>query len=106
MEEHPQRTITSEIPIERDRAEAVLDFFERGHSEARLNENPAQGIHVIADHPSTEQGGLENCCPTAGEGIVHEVSRLCQALNEKPRELGLEACTVGDFVERATLALF
>ena len=67
--------------------------------ESRLQEDPAERVHVARLGDAAQQRGLQGGCPAAGKRIVDRGSRCGQTLDEETRELRLEAGAIRDFVE-------
>ena len=85
--------------IQRQRPEPRRNLFRRRRGEPRLDQHAREWIDVVAQWPAAEQRRLEQRRPAPHERVEHDVARAREPTDEEPRQLRLEAGTVGDLVE-------
>lgn len=105
MIEHREIQRRSHVGAELDPFDASNHVFDCRWVEARFRERAAEWICIISDYVPTQESGLHNSRSASHERIVDDIARLCQAIDEEPRQLRLETGSVRDLVQRGGLPL-
>jgi len=98
-EEHAQVDLRASVTGEVERAEPLCDLLQERQIEPRLQQYAAERVHVVAGCTSAKEPCLQEGGPPAHERVVHQVSRLGEARDEEPGQLGLEAGAIGHLVQ-------
>ena len=87
----------------------LLEPFHRGLERRRVDsrfcECLAERVDVAAIRDTPLKRSLDGSCSPAHERVIDDVSRFGEAIDEKFRQLRLEASTVADFMDAVALAL-
>jgi len=81
------------------------DFVDGWRIESGSGEHCREWVGIGTSGDATPQGGLERRSAATHERIENDFAGLREIFDEMPCERGLEASTVGNFVERMGLAL-
>jgi len=89
----------------RDLHDASADLFDRRRIEPRPRQDLRQRIDVVGDHATPQQRRFQRSRAASAEGVVNDIARIRQPLDEETRHLRLEARAIGDLVQRMCVAL-
>jgi len=78
---------------------------QRRRIEPRAHQDLTERIDVVGDWTPAHERRLERRGAATGKRIIDGVARGGQALDEEPRQLGLEHRTIADLVQAVRLAL-
>jgi hypothetical protein len=91
--------------IKGDLVESSDDLIQCGRTKARSGQGNTEGVDVTTPRDTVEESGFNEGGAAAHEGIVDDIARGGQALDEEAGQLGFKAGAVRDFVEFVGLAL-